>query len=153
MSVPVGTPAPDFELRNQHGEKVRLSQFRSERNVVVVFYPFSFTGVCTQELCSLRDDVSEFDNDSVALLAISCDSWAVQKRFAAEQGYSFNVLSDFWPHGAVAQAYGVFDERLGCPLRGTFVIDREGIVGWSTVNAIPDARQLDDYRKALADLG
>lgn len=152
MQAAVGQPAPDFELRNQHREKIRLSQFRGERNVVVVFYPFSFTGVCTGELCSLRDDIADFDNDDVTLLAISCDSAAVQARFAEAEGYTFSVLSDFWPHGAVAQAYGVFDERLGCPLRGTFVIDREGIIRWSTVNAIPDARELDDYREALAAL-
>lgn len=153
MPVAIGDTAPDFELRNQHREKIRLSQFRGERNVVLVFYPFSFTGVCTSELCSLRDDAGDFDNDDVTLLAISCDSVAVQNRFAAEQGYEFSVLSDFWPHGEVAKRYDVFDERVGCPLRGTFVIDREGIVRWSIVNAIPDARDLDDYRKALANLG
>lgn len=129
-----------------------MSQFRGERNVVLVFYPFSFTGVCTQELCSLRDDIGDFDNDGVALLGISCDSVAVQKRFAAEQGYSFPLLADFWPHGAVTQSYGVFDDQVGCALRGTFVIDRDGIIRWSTVNPIPDARELDDYRRALADL-
>ena len=153
MSVAVGQPAPDFELRDQHGQPWRLSDFRGKRNVVVVFYPFSFTRVCEGELCELRDDISDFDNDDVELVAISVDSAPVHKRWAAEQGYTFPILADFWPHGAVAREYGVFDEKLGAARRGTFIIDRDGVVRWSTVNELRDARSLDDYRKALADVG
>ena len=153
MSVAVGQQAPDFELRDQHGQPWRLSDFRGKRNVVVVFYPFSFTRVCEGELCELRDDIADFDNDDVELVAISVDSAPVHKRWAAEQGYTFPILADFWPHGAVAQTYGVFDEQLGAARRGTFIIDREGVVRWSIVNELRDARSLDDYRKALADVG
>ena len=153
MSVSVGQPAPDFELRDQHGQPVRLSDFRGKRNVVVVFYPFSFTRTCEGELCELRDNIGDFANDDIALLAISVDSSAVHKKWAAEQGYEFPVLADFFPHGAVASEYGVFDERLGAARRATFIIDREGIVRWMTVNELRDARSLDDYRKALADIG
>lgn len=153
MTIPVGQEAPDFELRDQHGQPVRLSDYRGKRNVVVVFYPFSLTGTCQAELCSLRDDISDFANDDVALLAISVDSAPVHKRWAEEQNYNFPILADFWPHGAVAQSYGVFNERVGCAERATFVIDREGIVRWQVVNAIPDARDLDAYRKALAEIG
>lgn len=153
MAVVVGHDAPDFELRDQHGQPWRLSDFRGKRNVVIVFYPFSFTGVCRAELCELRDDITDFDNEDVELVAISVDSSPVHKRWAAEQGYQFPILADFWPHGAVAQAYGVFDEKLGAARRGTFIIDRDGIIRWSTVNELRDARSLDDYRKALADIG
>ena len=153
MSVAVGQQAPDFELRDQHGQPWRLSDFRGKRNVVIVFYPFSFTGVCQGELCELRDDIADFDNDDVELVAISVDSSPVHKRWAAEQGYTFPILADFWPHGAVAQTYGVFDEKLGAARRGTFIIDRDGVVRWSTVNELREARSLDDYRKALADIG
>ena len=153
MAVPVGQTAPDFELRDQHGQPIRLSDYRGKRNVVVVFYPFSFTGTCQAELCSLRDDIADFDNDDVQLLAVSVDSAPVHKRWAEEQNYTFPILADFWPHGGVAQEYGVFDERRGCAVRATFVIDREGIVRWQVVNAIPDARDIDDYRKALAEIG
>jgi peroxiredoxin len=153
MSVSVGDVAPEFELRDQHGQPVRLSDFRGKRNVVLVFYPFSFTRVCQGELCELRDDIGDFASDDVALLAVSVDSAAVQRQFAAEQGYEFPVLADFWPHGAVAQAYGVFDDRMGAARRGTFIIDRDGIVRWTTVNELREARNIDDYRKALADIG
>lgn len=153
MSVAVGQQAPDFELRDQHGQPWRLSDFRGKRNVVIVFYPFSFTGVCQGELCELRDDIAEFDNDDVELVAISVDSSPVHKRWADEQGYTFPILADFWPHGAVAQTYGVFDEKLGAARRGTFIIDRDGVVRWTTVNELREPRSLDDYRKALAEIG
>lgn len=152
MTLSIGTTAPDFELNDQHGNKVALSSFKGKKNVVLLFYPFSFTGTCTGELCAMRDDLSTFQNDNVELLAISCDSMYTQRVFAEQEGYNFPVLSDFWPHGAVAQAYGIFDEARGCALRGTFVIDKEGAIRWSVVNGLGDARSNDDYKAALAAL-
>ncbi|KRO32111.1 MAG: peroxiredoxin, partial [Actinobacteria bacterium BACL2 MAG-121220-bin52] len=110
MSIKTGDLAPDFELVNQFGEKVSLSSFRGKKNVVLVFFPFAFTGTCTGELCALRDDQSAFQNESIELLAISCDAMFTQKVFAEKEGYNFPLLSDFWPHGAVAMKYGVFNE-------------------------------------------
>ena len=110
MSLTIGQAAPDFEIANQHGEKVSLSSFKGQKNVLLMFYPFSFTGTCTGELCALRDDLSSFQNDDLQLLAISCDSPFTQRVFAEQENYQFPVLSDFWPHGAVATAYGVFEE-------------------------------------------
>ncbi len=152
MTLSIGTAAPDFELNDQHGNKVSLSSFKGKKNVVLLFIPFAFTGTCTGELCAMRDDLSSFQNDNVELLAVSCDSMFTQRVFAEKEGYNFPVLSDFWPHGAVAQAYGIFDEARGCALRGTFVIDKEGIVRWSVVNGLGDARSNDDYKAALAAL-
>ncbi len=152
MTLSIGTAAPDFELNDQHGNKVSLSSFKGKKNVVLLFIPFAFTGTCTGELCAMRDDLSSFQNDNVELLAVSCDSMFTQRVFAEKEGYNFPVLSDFWPHGAVAQAYGIFDEARGCALRGTFVIDKEGIVRWSVVNGLGDARSNDDYKAALAGL-
>lgn len=148
----IGQQAPDFELKDQHGNLVKLSAFRGEKNVVVLFYPFSFTGTCTGELCALRDQLELFQNDSVQLLAISCDSMFTQRIFAERENYQFPVLSDFWPHGEVAKKYGIFDDARGCALRGTFIIDKEGVVRWQIVNAISDARNLDEYKAALATL-
>jgi mycoredoxin-dependent peroxiredoxin len=148
----VGEPAPDFELLDQHGTPVRLSSFRGKSNVLVVFYPWSFSGVCTGELCVLRDELASFQNLDAEVLAISVDSKYVQRVFADREGLEFSVLADFWPHGAVAQLYGVFDGVVGVALRGTFVIDREGIVRWSVVRGIPDARDVDEYRRVLASL-
>lgn len=152
MTVEVGSEAPDFTLKDQNNEAVTLSGFRGQRNVVVVFYPLTFTGVCQGELCSIRDDLASFQNDTVQVLAVSVDSPYAHKVWANEQGYEFPLLADFWPHGDVAKAYGVFDDAKGVSVRGTFVIDKAGVVRWKTVNAIPDARDQSEYLKALAAL-
>ena len=151
MTLTIGQAAPDFEIANQHGEKVSLSSFKGEKNVLLMFYPFSFTGTCTGELCAIRDDIAAFQNDNVQVLAISCDSMHSQKIFAAQEGYNFPVLSDFWPHGAVATAYGVFEESKGCALRGSFLIDKEGILRWEVKNGWA-ARENADYKAAIAAL-
>ena len=150
--ISVGEVAPDFELKDQHGAKVKLSSFKGNKNVVVLFIPFSFTGTCTGELCAIRDDLAAFQNDDVQVIAISCDSPFTQKIFAEQEGYKFPVLSDFWPHGAVAQAYGIFNADLGCALRGTFVIDKQGVIRWSVVNGLGDARNNGDYKSAITAL-
>jgi peroxiredoxin len=152
MTLAIGTPAPAFTLKDQFGDEVSLSDFTGKKNVVVVFIPFAFTGTCTGELCALRDDISAFQNEGVQLLAISCDSMFTQKVFAEQEGYKFPVLADFWPHGEVANAFGVFNADLGCALRGTFIIDKAGIVRWSVVNGLGDARNLGEYKAALAAL-
>lgn len=152
MTISLGSAAPDFELSDQHGNKVSLASFKGKKNVVLLFYPFSFTGTCTGELCAMRDDLAAFQNDGVQLLAVSCDSMFTQRVFAEKEGYEFPVLADSWPHGAVAQSYGIFDDVRGCSLRGTFVIDKEGIVRWQIVNGLGDARNLEDYKSALAAL-
>lgn len=151
MSVSVGDVAPDFELPDQSRQPVRLSDFRGKR-VVLMFYPFAFSGICTPEVCEIRDHRSELVNDDTAVLSVSVDSVHVLKAFAAANDVQYPLLSDFWPHGAVAQQYGVFDDQIGVARRATFVIDREGVVRWSVVNAITEARSLNDYLKALAEI-
>ena len=148
----VGSIAPDFELKDQHGAKVSLSSLKESKNVVVLFIPFAFTGTCTGELCAIRDDLSAFQNDDVQVLAISCDSPYTQKVFAEQEGYKFPVLADFWPHGATAKAYQIFNEDLGCALRGTFIIDKSGVIRWAVVNGLGDARNNGDYKAAIAAL-
>jgi peroxiredoxin len=151
-AIAVGTEAPDFELRDNNAQSHRLSSFRGEKNVVLVFYPFAFTGVCTGEMCAIRDDVSSLQNDDTQVFAISCDTVASLRVFAEKEGLSYPLLSDFWPHGEVAKAYGVFNEALGAADRGTFIIDKSGVVRWTVRNEIKDARDLADYQKALAEL-
>jgi mycoredoxin-dependent peroxiredoxin len=152
MAVQLGHEVPDFALKNQHGEVVRLSQFRGHQAVVVVFYPWAFTGVCGGELHELQKHLDEFQNDEVALLTISCDAMYALRAYADREGFTFPMLQDFWPHGEVASAYGVFEPNVGVALRGTFVIDKVGVVRWTVTNPIPDARDLDDYRSALVAL-
>jgi len=149
MAIQVGDKAPDFELKDNHGATVKLSDFRGEKNVVLLFYPFAFTGVCTGELCELRDNLPKFVNDDTQLLAVSNDSIHALRVFAEQENLEYPLLSDFWPHGETSRAYGVFEEGKGCAVRGTFVIDKEGVVRWTVVNALPDARDLDAYVKAL----
>lgn len=152
MSLAVGQEAPDFEVKDHNGKLVRLSGFRGEKNVVLVFYPYAFTSTCTGELCELRDRSADFVNDDVQVLGISCDPVASLKVFAAQEGLQYPLLSDFYPHGAVAREYGVFLEDKGFATRGTFVIDKQGVLRWSVVNTPGDARNSDEYKAALAAL-
>jgi peroxiredoxin len=152
MAVEIGDEAPDFELKDQHGTPVKLSDRRGSKNVVLVFYPLAFSGVCSGELCEMRDSFPEADRDDVEVLTVSVDSIYAHKTWADQEGYEFGLLSDFWPHGEVAKAYGVFDDERGIATRGTFIIDKTGVVRWKVVNAIPQARDLAEYSKALAEL-
>ena len=152
MVVEVGEEAPDFEIPDQHGTPVKLSSFRGAKNVVLVFYPLAFSPVCSGELCALREDFPEVNRDDVELLTVSVDHMFAHRAWAEQENFQFGLLSDFWPHGAVAREYGVFDEDRGVALRGTFVIDKAGIVRWKVVNPIPQARDIADYQKALAAL-
>jgi peroxiredoxin len=150
--VDIGDLAPDFSLLDQDKNPVALSDFRGSKNVVLVFYPRSFTGICEGELCALRDDIADFSNDAVQTLAVSVDGYPVHKRWATEQGYTFPLLADFWPHGEVARTYGVLQEELGVAFRATFVIDKHGVVVYKVVNGLGDARDPEEYKKVLASL-
>jgi peroxiredoxin len=147
----VGQAAPDFELTNQFGEPVRLSSLRGQ-NVVLVFYPFAFSGICTGELCELQENLALFEAANATVLAISVDSKFSLRAYAEKEGYGFDLLADFWPHGAVASAYGVFDPESGMARRGTFIIDAAGIIRYVVVNPRGQARELSEYRDALAGL-
>lgn len=149
MSLEPGVAAPDFSLPDQHGTTVTLSSFRGERDVLLVFFPFAFTGVCTGELRDLRDRRDELEAAGAVVLALSCDSMFSLRVFADRDRLELPLLSDFWPHGAVAAAYGVLDERRGCPTRSTFLVDRAGTVRW-TVHSDPGAaRSVEEYLREL----
>ncbi|GIH71669.1 peroxiredoxin [Sphaerimonospora thailandensis] len=147
----IGRPAPGFELKDQHGTPVRLADHRG-RKVVLVFYPLAFSRVCHGELSAIRDEFVPSAPEDVQVLAVSVDSMFGQRAWSDQEGFTFPMLADFWPHGEVARAYGVFDEEKGVALRGTFIIDGEGVVRWKVVNEIGSARDVDEYRKALAQL-
>ena len=152
MAIEIGQSAPGFELQDPAGDRVQLADFAGDKAVALVFYPFTFTGVCEGELCTLRDDQSEFSDAGVQVLAVSCDSRHSQRIWTEQQGYTFPVLSDFWPHGEVARAYGVFNDALGCANRATFLIDRDGIVVDVIETDLGTPRAADRYREALAKL-
>ena len=152
MGFEVGDVAPDFSLKNQFGEIINLSDYKNQKNVVLMFYPFAFTGNCTKELCTIRDERNDFVNESTQILSISCDPVPSLKIFAEEQNLSTPLLSDFWPHGQISRAYGVFLEDLGFSTRGTFVIDKNGIIRWKVVTGPGNVRNTEDYRKALSTI-
>ena len=132
----VGTTAPEFTLRDQNNELVSLSQFRGDKAVLLVFYPFAFTGICTGELGEIARNLDVFASAEVQTLTISIDSPYSHKIFSQRDGLDFPLLADFWPHGAVAEAYGVFNPEVGVANRGTFLIDRDGVIRFSEVNEI-----------------
>ena len=149
MSISVGELAPDFTLVNQFGEEVTLSSYRGRSAVALVFYPLSFSGTCTGELCELRDNMAMFESAGVELIGISVDSKFTQAKFADTEGYKFQLLADFWPHGAVTQAYDVFLEERGHGTRGTFLINKEGELLAKFITSPGEPRDLAAYKKAL----
>jgi mycoredoxin-dependent peroxiredoxin len=147
-----GAEAPDFTLNDQNGQPVTLSDFRGAKNVLLVFFPLAFTGICQGELDEVRDHLPEYENDDTATLAISVGPPPTHKVWATQSGFLFPVLSDFWPHGAVAQAYGVFNEDTGFANRGTFVVDRSGAIRFAEMNGPGEARDQTLWKDALAAL-
>lgn len=150
--IAVGDRAPDFTLRDQNNEEFKLADFRGKQAVLVVFYPLAFTGICTGELGALRDDLPTFQNDDVRVVTISVDSAYSHKIFSEREGFEFPLLADFWPHGGVAQAYGVFNDKAGIANRGTFLVDRDGIVRFAELNPPGEGRNPDAWRAAIAAL-
>jgi mycoredoxin-dependent peroxiredoxin len=152
MAVEVGSEAPDFTLNDYNKQQVTLSSFRGEKPVLVVFYPFAFSGICTGELCQLRDEFADYDGQGVQVLGVSVDTPFSLKAWGEQQGYQFPLLSDFWPHGEVAKLYDVFNEGAGLATRGTFLIDKDGIVRFAEVNQPGEARDQESWKKAVAEL-
>ncbi|NHA69713.1 peroxiredoxin [Phycicoccus flavus] len=157
MTVPaaplaVGDLAPDFTLRDQNGVDVSLSELTAEKNVVVVFYPWAFSGICTGELDEIRDHLEQFVSDDLQVVCVSCDAVYSVRAWADIQGYFFPLLSDAWPHGEVARAFGVLDESTGAALRGTFLVGREGRVAWTLVNGPGERRDFSDLPRQVAAL-
>lgn len=150
MALAPGARAPDFILPDQTGAKVSLSDLLGAK-ILVVFMPFAFTRVCSGEMCAIRDNLSSLTDDGTKLVVITCDTAHSNRRWAEDNGFEFPILSDFWPHGAVAQAHGCFDEQGGYPNRSTFILDAEGIVRQVTTSAgLRTPREIGSYQDALA---
>lgn len=142
MGVAIGDEAPDFDLEVRAGERIRLDGFRGRRNVLLVFHPFAWTPVCTEEALDLQENLASFESAETEVILVSCDTSAARQAWRSGLGVDYVFASDFWPHGAAAKAYGVFNERNGASLRGTFLIDKQGIVIWSLVNDVDTRRDL-----------
>ena len=145
----LGASAPDFTLRDQVGQDVTLGSFRGSKAVLLLFYPFAFSGICTGEMSGIRDRLDEFMTFDTEVLGISCDPVYSLRAFADAEGLNFPLLSDYWPHGEVTKAYDVFDEAKGAPYRSSYVVDREGVLRWALHNANADGRDLDQHLEQL----
>lgn len=151
VGLQVGQVAPDFELRDTHGTPVRLASLRGSP-VLLVFYPFAFSRICSGELSELRDNLGVLEAANVQLFAISCDPIFSLKTWSEQEDFGFDLLSDFWPHGQVAHDYGVFDARQGMALRGSFLLDADGLIRWTLVNGQGQRRDFTDYQAAVSQL-
>jgi peroxiredoxin (alkyl hydroperoxide reductase subunit C) len=152
MAIELGATAPDFELKDQNNQDVRLSAFQGRKDVLLVFYPLAFTGTCGGELCQVRDNLADYQTDSLQILSISVDSIYAHKVWADREGFDFPLLADFWPHGAVAQAYGVFNYDRGYANRGTFLVDRSGMVQFAEMNQPGQPRDQTAWKAAIGGL-
>jgi peroxiredoxin len=152
MMLAVGDTAPDFSLQDQNNQTVRLSSFRSSKSVLLVFYPLAFTGTCGGELCSIRDNIADFVTADLQLLTVSVDSMYAHRVWADQENFTFPLLSDFWPHGSVAQSYGVLDTTRGYARRGTFLIDPTGTIRFTETLDPGRSRDQDGWRTAIAAL-
>jgi peroxiredoxin (alkyl hydroperoxide reductase subunit C) len=150
MPLDVGGQAPDFTLKDQNNQEWRLSEFRDDRNVLLVFFPLAFSGICAGELDHLRDHLAEFTD--VQVLTVSVNSVYTLRAWSDQRGYDFPLLSDFWPHGMVAQDYGVFNDKNGFANRGTFLVDTDGVVRFAEMNGPGEARDQTVWKRAVAAL-
>jgi mycoredoxin-dependent peroxiredoxin len=153
MAIETGTDAPEFDLHVQGSQRVRLADFRGRRNVLLVFHPFAYTDVCAEEAQDLEENLDSFEQADTEVILVSCDSAATRQAWKRELGLTYTLASDFWPHGEAARAYGVFDERRGASVRGTFLIDRAGKVIWSLVHESERRTELVSAPLAAADAG
>ena len=152
MAVEAGQQAPDFDLQVNADTRVRLEDFRGEKNVLLVFHPYAFTGICEAESCDIQDNLGRYRETDTEVVFVSCDPWPARQAWKKELGHDYTFASDFWPHGAVAQAYGVFDDTRGISVRGTFLIGKDGVVKWALVHA-PGERRESLVEESLAAVG
>ena len=151
MAIATGDRAPEFDLEEAYDRpRVRLSDFRGTSNVLLVFHPWAFTSVCAEEALDLQANLESFRNAETEVVFVSCDSSATRQAWKRELGATYTFASDFWQHGAAARAYGVFDETIGAPVRGTFLIDKDGVVIWSLVKEGRRTEMVPETLQALA---
>ena len=153
MTIGTGDRAPEFDLEEAAPgrARIRLADYLGRSNVLLVFHPFAFTPVCTEEALDLQENLGSFRNANTEIVFVSCDTAAARQAWKEQLGAEYTFASDFWGHGVVAKRYGVFDEKTGAPVRGTFLIDREGVVIWSLVKD-PDTRRVEMVPESLDTL-
>ncbi len=150
MALAVGTPAPDFTLVHQDREEVRLEYLKGKRTMIV-FMPFPHTRTCDAESCEIRDNWSIFENLDANVVMITTHAVPTNRAWADRNGFRFPILSDYWPHGAVAREYDTFDEDHGYAKRTTYVLDSDGVIRDVIASEVlGEARPFSAYAEALA---
>lgn len=152
MVLHVGAIAPDFTLSDQYGEELTLSELVAEGPVALVFFPLAFSGICTGELCELRDNIAVFADSKVRLVGVSVDSVHTLRAWATQEDYEFSIVSDFWPHGEVARAFDAFVEEKGFATRATVIVGEGRKVLASFETSPGEARDFSAYREVIAAL-
>ena len=151
MAITTGDRAPDFDLEEAYNRpRLRLRDFHGKSNVLLVFHPWAFTPVCAEEAMDLQENLGSFHDAETEVIFVSCDSSPTRQAWKKELGATFPFASDFWQHGVAARAYGVFNEEIGAPRRGTFLIDKNGVVIWSLVK---DEKRSEMVHDSLGVLG
>jgi peroxiredoxin len=154
MTLKVGDQAPDFELRSHRGGTIKLSDFRGKKRVVIAFHPLAFTPVCATQMTAYQSDLGRFEAADAVVLGISIDAQPAKTAWANTLGpIAFDLLSDFHPHGEVAQKYGVFRQKEGFSERAIFVVDKEGRIAWAKVYQIPEQPNNEELFRALDAVG
>jgi peroxiredoxin len=154
MTLQTGDEAPDFELRSHRGGTVKLSDFRGRKNVVLAFHPLAFTPVCATQMTDYESSLPRLERNDAVVLGISIDPQPSKTAWAKTLGpISFDLLSDFHPHGEVAQKYGVFRPKDGFSERAVFVVGKDGRIKWSKTYDIPQQPDPEEFLAALDNLG
>ena len=153
MAAEIGQPAPSFNLPNVDREMFDSESLKGNKSLVV-FIPFPFTGICDGEACAIRDNIAQLEAVDANVVVITVHARPTNEEWVKKEGFSFPVLSDFWPHGEVATAYGCFNDKLGAAMRATYVLDEDGIVrDIIATDSLGDPRTFADYPAALAAIG
>lgn len=147
--VKIGEKIPDFQLTNIDKTQMKSEDFLGEKTMFV-FMPFPFSGVCTPEMCELRDNASLIEKASINTVIITVGAWATNATWASQYDIKFPILADFWPHGQVAQKFGCFNEKVGTAMRYSYVTDEKNIVTEVIKSdELPIARNFSEYKKSL----
>jgi peroxiredoxin len=153
MALKPGDDAPDFELRSHRGGTVKLSNFRGKQRVVVAFHPLAFTPVCAAQMCGYQEDLDRLEAVNAVVLGVSVDAQPAKSAWAETLGaVSFDLLSDFHPHGEVAQKYGVYRPKDGISERAIFIVDTDGKIAWARQYEIPEQPSNEELFAALTEL-
>lgn len=148
--IKVGDRAPDFTLKNQENQEMRLSDLLKQGDVVLAFYPLDFSPVCSGECQAFQRDLEKFQQAGAQVVGISVDSVWCHKAFAEKLGLSFPLLADFHPRGEVARKYGLYLEDLGITKRATVVVGRDGLVKYVKVQELRQPRENGEILQAVA---